>query len=207
METVQKVATAAALVGVAAVTYGKLAKVMEQDHSFTSTPTIESRKDRFKVLGVKPGQALKAPLAEYFLNKDGLYIHFRRWLPQANIHPLPPKGIVVIIHGLGEYCSRYDHVARALNAVGFVVYGLDHQGHGRSEGDRLHVNKFDDFVDDVMALVNIAKSENPTIANKTFMIAHSMGGKPGLMPRSSSFSLTVDNHRPHWHQHVGEVST
>jgi alpha-beta hydrolase superfamily lysophospholipase len=116
-------------------------------------------------------------MGEYFLNKDGLYIHFRRWIPQGNIHPLPPKGIVVLVHGLGEHCARYDHVARALNALGFVVYGLDHQGHGRSEGDRLHLNTFQDYVDDVMGLVSIAKSENPLIAKKTYILGHSMGGK------------------------------
>lgn len=177
MDKVEKFAKVAVVAGATALVLAKVKEVSEQDHSFTPSPTIASRQDRFKVLNTKPYEPLKAPMGEYFLNKDGLYIHFRRWIPHANIHPLPPKGIVVIIHGLGEHCARYDHLARALNTAGFVVYGLDHQGHGRSEGDRLHLKQFDDFVDDVMGLVRIAKTENPLIANKTFMMAHSMGGK------------------------------
>ena len=177
MDTVQKVAKAAVLLGAAAVVYGKVSEIAEHDHSFVASPTITSRQDRFKVLNTKPYEPLKSPMGEYFLNRDGLYIHFRRWIPQGNVHPLPPKGIVVIVHGLGEHCARYDNLAKALNAIGFIVYGLDHQGHGRSEGDRLHLKQFGDFVEDVIGLTRLAKSENPLIAKKTFLLGHSMGGK------------------------------
>jgi acylglycerol lipase len=180
MEFIERSFPVVACLGVAALAVKKFQELANQDHTFAPSPTIASRSDRFKVLAVKAGEPLKAPFGEFFLNKDGLYIHFRRWLPQGNIHPLPPKGIVVIIHGLGEHCARYDHVARGLNAAGFVVYGLDHQGHGRSEGDRLHLHKFEDFVDDVMAVVEIAKNENKLIANKTFILAHSLGGLIGI---------------------------
>jgi hypothetical protein len=30
--------------------------------------------------------------------------------------------------------SSYEHVARFLNANGFAVFAMDHQGHGQSEG-------------------------------------------------------------------------
>ncbi|MDT5308158.1 MAG: hypothetical protein QOE48_3840, partial [Mycobacterium sp.] len=41
-------------------------------------------------------------------------------------------GVVVLVHGMGEHLRRYDHVARALTAQGFAVYGHDHRGHGAS---------------------------------------------------------------------------
>jgi hypothetical protein len=177
MKNTSSLTTAVAAIGVISLlVYRKLAKTRQHDHSFVPTPGIASRQDRFKILNVAPGEPLKVPMAEYFLSQDGLYIHFRRWVPLANIHPLPPRGICVIVHGMGEYCARYESVARALNAAGFIVYALDHQGHGRSEGDRLHVKKFEDYIEDVMLVVKLAKRENPLIASKTFMIAHSMGG-------------------------------
>jgi hypothetical protein len=191
MDKVERAALIATCLGAAAFTYMKVSHLSQQDHEFQPTKTISTRQDRFKVLNTKPNQPLKAPMGEYFLNNDGLYIHFRRWIPMANIHPLPPKGIVVIVHGLGEHCARYDHVSRALNAAGFVVYSLDHQGHGRSEGDRLHLNSFQDYVNDVMAVVNIAKTENPLIAKKTFLLGHSMGGKFFSSGQSKFFHVLI----------------
>src|SRR5262249_46297842 len=41
-------------------------------------------------------------------------------------------GVVVLVHGMGEHLRRYDHVADALTAQGYVVYGHDHRGHGAS---------------------------------------------------------------------------
>ena len=42
------------------------------------------------------------------------------------------RAAVQLTHGMGEHAQRYDHVARALNDVGFVVYAQDHRGHGAS---------------------------------------------------------------------------
>src|SRR3954468_18207250 len=48
-----------------------------------------------------------------------------------------PTHVVVIAHGYGEHIGRYDHVAEALGEGGASVYGLDHAGHGRSDGERV----------------------------------------------------------------------
>ena len=44
--------------------------------------------------------------------------------------------IAVVVHGYAEHIGRYAHVIERLLADGAVVYGLDHLGHGRSDGDR-----------------------------------------------------------------------
>ena len=68
----------------------------------------------------------------HFLSAQRLLIFTRRWLT-TNARA---KGNVFIVHGLGEHMGRYEHVAAALTAAGFNVFGVDHQGHGRSEGER-----------------------------------------------------------------------
>ena len=46
----------------------------------------------------------------------------------------PSRGLVVIVHGLGEHAGRYDHVAERLNSWGFAVRSYDQHGHGESDG-------------------------------------------------------------------------
>lgn len=88
--------------------------------------------------------------------------------------PYEPSHVVVLVHGYGEHIGRYDHVAAALIEEGAVVYGLDHMGHGKSDGDRAILSDVDDVVADVDQLVDVADAAEPTIP--LIMIGHSMGG-------------------------------
>lgn len=81
---------------------------------------------------------------------------------------------VVLVHGYGEHIGRYEHVADALVTHGAVVYGLDHMGHGKSGGDRVMIEDFEDVVTDVHTLVETARAEYPSLP--TVVIGHSMGG-------------------------------
>ncbi len=82
--------------------------------------------------------------------------------------------------------SSYEHVARFLNANGFAVAGIDHQGHGQSEGDRAHVVSFDDYVQDFALFVRKVSEENPN--RPCFLIGHSMGGTIATQARLCVFS-------------------
>jgi alpha-beta hydrolase superfamily lysophospholipase len=84
------------------------------------------------------------------------------------------RGGVVLAHGYGEHLGRYEHVAKALNVAGWSAYGLDHVGHGRSEGERVLIPDFTPVVEDVHTLVGQAKAANPGLP--VAMIGHSMGG-------------------------------
>ena len=55
----------------------------------------------------------------------------------------------MLVHGYGEHLGRYEHVATALNAAGWSAYGLDHVGHGRSEGERVLIPDFTPVVEDL----------------------------------------------------------
>lgn len=84
-----------------------------------------------------------------------------------------PTAIVVIAHGLAEHSARYAHVAGALNNAGFVVFALDHLGHGRSPGARCVVERFEQYLDGVDALYDAAKREFDLPVH---ILGHSMGG-------------------------------
>ena len=87
-------------------------------------------------------------------------------------------GVVVLVHGMGEHLRRYDHVASALTAQGFAVYGHDHRGHGSSrdaddEPGQLGPNGWSALVDDLNLVIAQAKSDHPGLP--VVMVAHSMG--------------------------------
>ncbi|NUW41382.1 alpha/beta hydrolase [Nonomuraea rhodomycinica] len=85
-----------------------------------------------------------------------------------------PRYLAVLVHGYGEHLGRYAWVAGTLTGDGAAVYGVDHLGHGRSEGDRALVRDFEDVVTDVHTLREHAVRRHPGVP--VVMIGHSMGG-------------------------------
>lgn len=69
-------------------------------------------------------------------NRDGLILHSQQWLPLDPSTPI--KGLLFLVHGAAEHSLRYHHIAQRFTTNGFAVFSLDHQGHGQSEGERLH---------------------------------------------------------------------
>lgn len=64
------------------------------------------------------------------LSSDGhSWLRMLIWLPDSTY---TRRGIVQIIHGMSEHIARYDHFARFLAGLGYVVFGHDHIGHGKS---------------------------------------------------------------------------
>jgi alpha-beta hydrolase superfamily lysophospholipase len=93
---------------------------------------------------------------------------------RVQVHRWPaddPARLVVLVHGYGEHCGRYDHVAAALVARGATVVGPDHVGHGRTGGEQALVEDFEPVVDDLRAVVQDARGDLPVV-----MVGHSMGG-------------------------------
>ncbi|TDC56313.1 alpha/beta hydrolase [Actinomadura sp. KC345] len=85
-----------------------------------------------------------------------------------------PRYVAVLVHGYGEHLGRYDHVADALVGHGAVVCGPDHMGHGRSAGDRVLIEDYEDVVADLHTVVESARGDHPGLP--VVMIGHSMGG-------------------------------
>ena len=102
-------------------------------------------------------------------SKDGLTLTGLEWEPACEA-----RGVVCLIHGLGEHIGRYPHVAAALNQAGFAVIGLDLRGHGRSEGPRGFTPSFDAYLDDMDLLLGEARSRYP--GTRIILYGHSLGG-------------------------------
>jgi acylglycerol lipase len=97
------------------------------------------------------------------------HIFYQVWLPDGE-----PKAVLPIVHGLGEHSGRYMNVVNHFIPLGYVVYGVDHIGHGRSDGPREFVESFDDFsivFEAYMAMIKLWQPGKPI-----FLLSHSIGG-------------------------------
>ena len=107
-----------------------------------------------------------------FTASDGDNLAMQDWpLPDG----LALRGVVIIVHGLGEHAGRYDAVARRLNSWGFAVRGYDQYGHGESDGVRgalpVPARLMDDLSDVIESTRMRMESTVPLI-----VLGHSMGG-------------------------------
>ena len=110
----------------------------------------------------------------YIRSESGHSIFYSRWRPSG-----PARGIVLILHGLGEHGGRYRHLVAALLQAGYIVYAHDHQGFGRSGGARAYVNGFQDYLSDITQVVSMARQRDPGLT--CCLYGHSMGGLLGLL--------------------------
>lgn len=103
----------------------------------------------------------------------------------------PIKGVVAIVHGLGEHSGRYRTVFDALVAAGYAVFSFDNQGHGQSEGQRGHITAWQDYRDNTHAFLTLIREKEPMAP--LFLMGHSLGGLIVLdyILRQSSNSLAI----------------
>ena len=94
---------------------------------------------------------------------------FYRWHPAAE-----PKGTLVITHGFGEHSGRYLHLLAWLNQHGWSALAYDYRGHGRADGRRAYVDRYDDYLDDLGVALDLARERSP--GSPLFLIGHSQGG-------------------------------
>lgn len=99
---------------------------------------------------------------------DGLNLYLRRDIPRR------PRGMVVLLHSLGEHGGCYESTAEKLNTEGYGVYRFDFRGHGRSDGPRGDVSDFRDYLADLDSVVEHARSSYGSLP--LFLVGHSMGG-------------------------------
>ncbi|MDN6799238.1 MAG: lysophospholipase [Propionibacterium sp.] len=90
----------------------------------------------------------------------------------------PARGVVQIVHGLGEHSRRYLHMITALLDAGFVVAADDHAGHGKTStesgvwGDTGE-NGVTTVISDEYSLHKLVRDDHPDLP--FFMFGHSWG--------------------------------
>ncbi|HOS86991.1 alpha/beta hydrolase [Candidatus Skiveiella danica] len=87
----------------------------------------------------------------------------------------PSRGLVVIVHGLGEHAGRYDHVAERLNSWGFAVRSYDQHGHGESDGKPGALPSDTFLLDNLAELLDTSRRRmDPRLP--LVLMGHSLGG-------------------------------
>ncbi len=108
---------------------------------------------------------------------DGCRLQGRMW---AAVNPV---AVVNLVHGLGEHCGRYAHMAKFLNGRNISLCAVDLHGHGRTLGKRGVADGVEVFHRDVDALLDFSRLQAPDVPH--FLMGHSMGGNIAL-----SYALT-----------------
>lgn len=92
---------------------------------------------------------------------------------------LEPRALFQIAHGVSEHIGRYDDFARFLAGNGFIVFGNDHLGHGKSASEEAGLGFTAEkdghfrFVDDMHILTGIMKKRFAQLP--LILFGHSMG--------------------------------
>ena len=103
-----------------------------------------------------------------FTTPDGVKLYQRSWPIDS------PTAHLILLHGYGEHCGRYDHVAAHFNALGFSVWSYDHRYHGNSPGKLGSISAFRHLVDDAKAF--LAHMDQELGESPKLVMGHSMGG-------------------------------
>ena len=90
----------------------------------------------------------------------------------------PCRGVIQLVHGMAEHIARYDRLARALCAAGYIVAGHSHLGHGEdAREDELgffgRKDGWDHLVEDVHAAHEMLLKRFPD--QRFAILGHSMG--------------------------------
>ena len=105
----------------------------------------------------------------FFKGVRNANIYYQAWLPEGEV-----KAVLLIVHGLGEHSGRYLNVVNHFVPLGYAAYALDHLGHGRSEGKREMVVRFEDFTDTLTIFYKMVVGWQP--GKPVYLLGHSLGG-------------------------------
>lgn len=83
---------------------------------------------------------------------------------------------IVLVHGLGEHCGRYERTGSQLAEAGLGVTAVDLIGFGATGGSRGYVEDWSQFLDQVGELVSEARDTGRPVV----LLGHSLGGLVAL---------------------------
>ncbi len=95
-------------------------------------------------------------------------LYHQAWLPEG-----APRACIVLVHGLAEHSGRYTRLIEQLVPQNYAIFGLDHVGHGKSEGTRVFVRAFSEFTSALETFIAHVHDSYPQLP--LFLYAHSVG--------------------------------
>ena len=105
------------------------------------------------------------------------------WYSEMGENALPPRAVVVIVHGLGEHAARYVGIAEQFLEWGFAVRAYDQRGHGESGGRRGVIEEDDALLEDLAEVVDDTRHRCSRLPNAQsgeplpfVLFGHSLGG-------------------------------
>lgn len=105
----------------------------------------------------------------FFPAADNLRLYWQRFATEGE-----PLATIGIVHGFCEHSGRYLPLIRRLVAGGFEVHAMDYRGHGQADGRRGHVDRFEDYLEDLDRFVARIREEGA--GHRLFLLGHSLGG-------------------------------
>jgi acylglycerol lipase len=108
-----------------------------------------------------------------FKGRKGLELFYQCWISDSN-----QKAVLLVVPGFAEHSGRYANLVNYFVPRDYTVCGLDHRGHGRSEGPRGYVDEFSDYVEDLRTFFELVRREHGE--SKIFLVGHSMGATIAL---------------------------
>jgi len=118
----------------------------------------------------------------------GVKLQYRAW-PHAGA-PIT----FAVVHGLGEHAGRYERFAKGMANHRMGTFAVDLRGHGKSPGQRGHVDSWSQWTDDVLAFVKHVAS---VVQGEVVPLGHSFGGATllsavlaGKLPSSKRFIVS-----------------
>ncbi|MFD0964969.1 alpha/beta hydrolase [Pseudofulvibacter geojedonensis] len=96
--------------------------------------------------------------------------------------PLPEKGIIILVHGIGSCKEHQFPLAEKLSNQGYSSYVFDGRAHGKSEGEYCTFGFYEK--QDISSIVTLLKNNNPNTPIGIW--GHSLGGAIAIQ------SLAID---------------
>jgi len=126
-------------------------------------------------LGFRPADATDVPAGvvhdqSAFVARDNTGLYEQSWRPAQT----SPRAILIVMHGLKDHSARYADFGVKLALAGWAVHAFDMRGHARSEGERVMVDRFDDYVGDLETFAERVRAREGD--KPLFLLGHSMGG-------------------------------
>ncbi len=111
-------------------------------------------------------------VTKYLKKRNGTQIFFRFWSGKKDMP------VLVLLHGIGAHSLRFEYLTRYFQKQKFNIYAFDFTGFGKSQTFQGHVESFNTYINETLAIVKLSKMDFP--GNKTFLIGEDIGGVIGL---------------------------